>query len=133
MKHYAFSLIFLISFFSCSLSEKEKLKQLEEQVLTQHDAVMSQMDKINQRQRKLKAYLQKADSTHMDTKLIQNQITDLRKADAAMMNWMHQYKNPADLSPENASIYLEDQLFKINQVKKQVTSALANTEKNTFK
>lgn len=131
MKHCIYYLIFilLINLGACAKSEKEQLKQLEEQVLTQHDEVMSQMGKINQRQRKLKASLQNADTTQMDVKQIRQKITNLKKADDAMMDWMHQYKSPSDLSPDQAHDYLQDQLVKIERVKKQVTNALANTEK----
>ena len=131
MKRLTYFLIFIVltSLFSCSVSEKEQIKLLEEQVLAEHDEVMSQMDKINQRQRKLRAYLQKADTEQINPRFVQNQIADLKKADAAMMDWMHQYKSPAELAPEKASLYLRDQLAKIKQVKKQVESALANTEK----
>jgi tetrahydromethanopterin S-methyltransferase subunit B len=131
MKHSTYFLIFILltSLYACSLSEKEQVKQLEEQVLKEHDEVMSQMDKINQKQRKLQAYLQKADTTQINTQLIRNQITNLKKADAAMMDWMHQYKSPTNELPEKANIYLQDQLVKIERVKKQVANALDNTEK----
>ncbi|PSR52563.1 hypothetical protein AHMF7605_02990 [Adhaeribacter arboris] len=131
MKHWSRYLILIIltSLYSCSISEKEQLKKLEEQVLTRHDEVMSQMDKIYQKQRKLQTYLQKADSTKSDGKLVRKQIVDLKMADEAMMDWMHQYKSPTNLTPEKANLYLQDQLVKIKQVKKQVEGALANSEK----
>ncbi|QMU29119.1 hypothetical protein [Adhaeribacter radiodurans] len=131
MKRYPGYLIItfiFISLCSCAKSEKEQLKQLEEKVLAVHDEVMGQMDKIYQKKHKLQASLQKADTTQMNTRVIRNQIADLKKADDAMMDWMHQYKSPADLSPEKANVYLQDQLVKIELVKKQVTNALANAD-----
>ncbi len=122
-------LILLTCLYSCAISEKEKVKLLEEQVLREHDEVMSQMDKIFRKQRKLQASLQRADTSQTNQQLIRKQIADLKKADAAMMDWMHQYKSPTDLAPEKASMYLQDQLVKIRRVKKQVAKVLANTEK----
>jgi hypothetical protein len=126
---YYLILILLTSLNSCSISEKEKVKLLEEQVLREHDEVMSQMDKIFQKQRKLQASLQKADTSQINTQFVRKQIADLKNADVAMMDWMHQYKSPMNLAPEKASTYLQDQLVKIERVKKQVAKALANTEK----
>ena len=88
------------------------------------------MDKLFQQQRKLQASLQKADTSGINTQLVRQQIADLKKADAAMMDWMHQYKSPTDLAPDTASMYLQDQLVKIEAVKKQVDNALAITEKD---
>ncbi|QNF34045.1 hypothetical protein HUW51_15430 [Adhaeribacter swui] len=128
-RSYLIILWLLLNISSCAPSKEEQVKQLEEKVLAVHDEVMSQMDKINQRQRKLKASLQNGDTTQLNVSQIRQQITDLKNADAAMMDWMHQYKSPTDLAPEQATIYLQDQLEKMEQVKKQVANALSNTEK----
>ena len=50
-----------------------------------------------------------------------------------MMDWMHQYKNPRSLSPENAAIYLQSQLSRIEQVQKLIENALLNARKINYR
>lgn len=128
-KGYYLILLFLVSHYSCTLSEREQLKQLEEQVLNQHDEAMSRMDQLNQLQNTLRTYLKQADTVQIETQLLRNQITDLSRADVAMMDWMHQYQSPDSLPAAVAQMYLQDQLVKIERVKSQMDSALTNAEK----
>lgn len=123
MKYNLLYILLILVLQSCS-SEKEELKKLEEKVFKQHDETMRQMDKIMQLQRNLRTYVKQPPSPATDTFLIKKQLQNLKIADEAMMAWMHQYKSPAGLPAVKARSYLQDQLTKINQVKKLTEDAL---------
>lgn len=131
MKHrsYYLTLLLFASQYSCTLSEKEQLKQLEERVLHQHDEAMRRMDQLNQLQNTLRTYLKQADTVQIETQLLRKQLADLSQADAAMMDWMHQYQSPDSLSAAKATVYLQAQLVKIEQVKSRLDSALTRAAK----
>lgn len=131
MKHRSYYLILLLSAsqYSCALSEKEQLKQLEERVLHQHDEAMRRMDQLNQLQNTFQTYLRQADTVPTETRLLRKQLADLSQADAAMMDWMHQYQSPDSLPAAKATLYLQNQLVKIEQVKSRLDSALTKAAK----
>ena len=129
MKYWVSYIILFLLLSRCSFSEKGKIRQLEEKVLHEHDVAMSHMERVNSLQRKLQTYLQKADTTQIHGKQLRKQIHNLKRADAAMMDWMHQYRSPDTMSAHAARIYLQDQLQKIKMVKQQMDTALTRANK----
>ncbi|MDQ4139578.1 MAG: hypothetical protein M3142_03550 [Bacteroidota bacterium] len=110
----------------------ERMQALEEKVLAIHDEAMSRMDAAYELRMNLQKLNQRliTQPTHSTiTGIIKNQYNLLNLAEEAMMDWMHQYKVPEKSSPQQAIIYLENQLAKINQVKTQMNSALETAQK----
>ncbi|WP_303311719.1 hypothetical protein [Hymenobacter sp. BT730] len=62
----------------------------EKRVLAVHDSLMAQMDQLYTRRQELQKV------TTLDTAIAGRQKKALLAAEAAMMNWMHQYRRPAD-------------------------------------
>jgi predicted house-cleaning NTP pyrophosphatase (Maf/HAM1 superfamily) len=71
-------------------SEEQQAEAAEKAVLAKHDELMIQMDQLTT----LRQQLQK--SPGPDTAAAARQRRALLAADAAMMDWMHQYRKPAD-------------------------------------
>lgn len=71
-------------------SDEQKAEAAEKAVLAKHDELMAQMDQLTE----LRQQLQK--SPGPDTVAAGRQRRALLAADAAMMDWMHRYRKPAD-------------------------------------
>jgi hypothetical protein len=71
-------------------SDEQKGEAAEKAMLAKHDELMAQMDQLTV----LRQQLQKAPTP--DTVAAGRQRRALLAADAAMMNWMHRYRKPAD-------------------------------------
>jgi predicted house-cleaning NTP pyrophosphatase (Maf/HAM1 superfamily) len=71
-------------------SDEQKAEAAEKAVLARHDELMAQMDQLTV----LRQQLQKTPG--LDTVAAGRQRRALLAADAAMMDWMHRYRKPAD-------------------------------------
>lgn len=71
-------------------SDEQKAEAAEKAVLAKHDELMAQMDQLTT----LRQQLRKAPGP--DTAATGRQRRALLAADAAMMDWMHRYRKPAD-------------------------------------
>jgi len=133
MKAIRYFILFYLFLGSCNgQSDMERKKILEEKVLKIHDEAMSKMDASYQLQMNLKKLNQKLIQKSSDTTvihLIRNQSDLLTQAEESMMGWMHQYKLPENLSPQQTIVYLQSQLIKINRVNNQMNSALETARK----
>lgn len=72
------------------LSDEQKAEAAEKAVLARHDELMAQMDQLTI----LRQQLQQTPGP--DTTAASRQRRALLAADAAMMDWMHRYRKPAD-------------------------------------
>jgi hypothetical protein len=101
---------------------------LESRVMQVHDTTMAEMDQVFRLRQDLKKLRDTLQTRQPDTaalRLVAQHIGLLQKADDAMMRWMHQYKAPGEKQAHQAAmLYLQDQLQKIKQVKKQMDSTL---------
>lgn len=109
-------------------SGAEQRQQLEARVMDVHDSAMARMGQLflqrQQLEKRRDSLLQQADTSGLH--LLNQHVVALEKADAAMMDWMHQYKAPAEGQAQDTAMnYLQGQLEKIDQVKKQIDSTLA--------
>ena len=71
-------------------SDEQKAEAAEKAMLAKHDELMAQMDQLTV----LRQQLQKTPGP--DTVAAGRQRLTLLAADAAMMDWMHRYRKPAD-------------------------------------
>lgn len=113
-------------------SDAEQKAALESQVMAVHDSAMAEMDAIFKLRRNLRALrdtlaTKQADSTTLQ--LLQQNITDLNKADERMMIWMRNYKAPDTLQHEYAMHYLQQELQKIERVKFTMDSCIQAASK----
>jgi len=71
-------------------SDEQKAEDAEKAVLARHDELMAQMDQLTI----LRQQIQKTPGP--DTVAAGRRRRTLLSADAAMMDWMHRYRKPAD-------------------------------------
>ena len=136
MKKIPFVLFILlsVSIFSCG-NKKSQNELLQEQVILVHDDVMPKIGSLKSRQEKLN---KKAESLEKSEESVESQklIADLRataeecgNAYDEMFVWMRQYEiDLEEMSDEDAKIYLEDQLVKVEKVKALILQALEKSE-----
>jgi len=99
-------------------------KALSDKAGAIHDEAMKEMAEMNRISRQMKEFMQRAKMTKEYHDKYVAVLADMEKAEAGMMSWMAQYKEPSDLSPEAAQQYLNDQIQKIEQNKKDIHAAL---------
>jgi hypothetical protein len=115
MKNISFFLILSAIFlFSCEDSLQKEREQVFKEVMAIHDEMMM-MGKIRGAQSKLKKMME-SDSTNVEK--YQTAYDQLQMADDAMMDWMRQFKNPAQNTDAKEAIeYLKDQKVKVQKMK----------------
>lgn len=115
MKNISFFLILSAIFlFSCEDSLQNEREQVFKEVMAIHDEMMM-MGKIRGAQSKLKKMME-SDSTNVEK--YQTAYDQLQVADDAMMDWMRQFKNPAQNTDAKEAIeYLKDQKVKVQKMK----------------
>ena len=88
-------------------SEEQKAEAAEKAVLARHDELMAKMDQLYD----LRQQLQKASLP--DTTVAGRRSRSLLAADAAMMNWMHQYRKPttATAADQQLAYFQQQQRF----------------------
>jgi phosphoenolpyruvate-protein kinase (PTS system EI component) len=127
------SFLVVVFLVSCNGDNKEKeIESLKTEVIGIHDEVMPKMDEIMQ----LKQELQKnIDEQNNDSILsnssnnAQNVISNLEKADNAMMNWMRNYDpEMEEMTTEEKLEYLQETKKDIQMVKEQMLSAISKSK-----
>ena len=122
------------SLWACGNNEAEELKALEENVMAVHDEVMPKMGTISALNDSLKQLYtaHKLDSVAIDSVMlatIDGHIQALSQADEAMMQWMRNYEKPGeDMPAEEKRTYLEAEQEKINEVRDEMLTAIAEAE-----
>ena len=129
------SLMFIIAFaFSCG-PQKSENELLEEKVIQIHDEVMPRIGNLKSQKNKLEKKAESLEeSSNSDD--YQKQIDELRSAAAAcdhaydeMFVWMRQFKRDIEgMTEEEEKAYLENELEKVEKVKKDILQALENGE-----
>lgn len=105
------SSIFLLS---CENTLQKEREQVFKEVMEIHDEMMM-MGKIRGAQSKLKKMME-SDSINIEK--YQIAYDQLQVADDAMMDWMRQFKNPAQNTDAKEAIeYLKDQKVKVQKMK----------------
>lgn len=131
MKIHLSLLALSIILLSCG-QDKDKVVELEGQVLTIHDEVMPRMDDIMSLKAKLSKKIVHLDSLQNEG-ISGNALAEermkaadlnqkLNESDKLMMDWMHTYKGDSakKLKSEEAVLYFENEKKKIEGVK-QIT------------
>ncbi len=131
MKRYWIFLIAPLIIVACS-NPRQKVVELQEEVMVIHDSSMVKMDAIYTQIAQLRK-LQEAvsgDNANPDSLLndeILSAITDLRKADDGMMDWMANYKAPTEEADiEESMQYLEAEMERIKEVDREIDKSLEN-------
>ncbi|GAB3885143.1 viral A-type inclusion protein [Spirosoma agri] len=126
------------SFWACTKSGEETVKQAENDVFAIHDDVMPLLDDVMKMRKLVKARIVVLDSTkaavsaastlRIDEERDQAKriVQNLTDADSLMMSWMDHYKNDtlAKLPSDDALRYLDQQKDLITDVKAKVNSSL---------
>ncbi|REA57681.1 viral A-type inclusion protein [Dyadobacter luteus] len=128
MKSLIPAVIIASTLFGCT-SDKEKVHELEGQVLTMHDEVMPKMDEIMSLKIRLSKKIVELDSLQNEG-ITGNNLAEertkaadlnqkLNESDKAMMSWMNEYRGDSakKLSADAAILYFENEKTKIEEVK----------------
>jgi prefoldin subunit 5 len=124
--HFFISIITATLFFACGSSSPdiEKEDALRNEVFVIHDEVMPRMAEIVALKGKLEAL--KPDSTKVAE--VEAAISFLVKAEDGMMEWMVQFKQPANLREskkhEEIMAYLEAEKQRISQVRDDMNNSI---------
>jgi len=125
-------LLTLLAACQSSPSEADQKAALEEKVLYIHDEAMAKMGQVFRLRKKLSALRDTLETQQTDTataRLLQRELAGLSAADAAMMDWMHQYNAPDTMQHAAAMAYLEQELKKIEKVNTTMDSTIAAAQK----
>lgn len=99
-------------------------------VMRHHDTLMSRMDALVLERQRLQRQLPTLDSTSTagqgQARTIRRRVVALQQADAAMMDWMHRYREPdtTRLSPHQYQDFWADQAQQLSQLDQQMRAAL---------
>ena len=135
-----FPLLGLSVLLSCAQGDKDKVTELEGEVMTVHDEVMPQMDEIMTLKAKLSRKIVSMDSLQNEgisgNTLAEERIKavdlnqKLNESDKLMMDWMHEYRGDSakKLKSEQAILYFENEKKKIESVKQITTKNINDTK-----
>ncbi len=139
------SLIFLFSIlaigtFSCSQGPENSSEKKEErserdslfkEVMRIHDAVMPKMADINRTKRGLNTYVENNQTLSDSAKtIIFIQMTELKRAEEAMNNWMRDFVSPKSSDPDSMVMdYLGKEEIRISEVSDFMLKSLENGKK----
>jgi membrane-associated HD superfamily phosphohydrolase len=129
------SLIILIAFvFSCK-PQKSENELLEEKVIQVHDEVMPKIGNLKSQKNKLEKKaesLKESASSDDDQKQIKElsaAAADCEQAYDDMFIWMRQFKKDTEgMTEEEEKVYFQNELEKVEKVKKDILQALENGE-----
>lgn len=117
----------LLLFSSCNSGYSPEVQKLYDEVMVIHDEVMPEMGTIHKLKKQLKKILNDPDIT-IDAEDVKNNIQALDVADDAMMDWMHQFKVPKDVSDQVKLDYLKDQKKKMSKVNVDMKTIIKNAQ-----
>lgn len=100
--------------------------QLEIEVIAIHDEVMPKMGDLHVAKKGLRKMIKSGAHKPIEKDILQL-ISNLEAADEGMMDWMHNWKVPAE-DPEMTA-YLKEEKVKITQVKNDMNSSLDEANK----
>lgn len=103
-------------------------------VMQHHDSLMSRMDILSTERQRLQEQLAMLDTTGVAgrnaAQTLRHHSHALLQADAAMMDWMHRYKEPdtTRLSAHQYADFWADQARQLTQLDHQITTALDSAQ-----
>lgn len=115
-----------LAFSNCSDPRTAHKKLLEREVLHYHDSIMANQGKLVKAEKELKILRENLlpTDTTLRQKINQN-ILHLTKAEDAMMDWMHNYRQDVETMPADSAItYLKQEMKNIQQVGNLMKSSL---------
>jgi hypothetical protein len=140
MRRVILGLVLTTAFWGCG-QDKDKVMELEGQVLTIHDDVMPKMDEIMTLKMQLSKKIVQLDSLQNEG-ITGNTLAEermkavdlnqkLNESDKLMMSWMNEYQGDSakKLKAEEAILYFESEKAKIEEVK-QITLKSINEAKS---
>ncbi|WP_022826415.1 hypothetical protein [Hymenobacter norwichensis] len=104
-------------------------------VMQHHDSLMSRMDALSTERQRLQQQLATLDTTSTTSRgaarMLRRRANALLQADAAMMDWMHRYKEPDTirLSAHQYADFWVDQAQQLTQLDRQITTALDSAQR----
>lgn len=120
--------LFFVGFLaSCSGAEEKALESLQAEVLDLHDALMPKTERIFQ----LNARLDSLAVISKDTTELHQLRLALKKADAAMMDWMHDFSMDSlkQMPLPQARQYLMGEMQKLKSIERLSDSSLNAAQK----
>ena len=125
-----FSVLIIVSAFAFSSCDESstanaEVKELRTRIMATHDYVMPMIGKVLNLRKQVQSILDSCASPECSDSL-QAITFSLTKADADMMAWMHNYKEP--VGQDTAMKYLMNQEVAIAQVKEQILSSIEAAE-----
>ncbi|MFD3001602.1 hypothetical protein ACFS7Z_14620 [Pontibacter toksunensis] len=113
-------------------SEATQQEELEANVMAIHDDAMARMGDIYKLRRSFRSLRDTLAARQTDSatlQALQQQIDELNQADEVMMVWMRNYTAPDSLQPEQAKVYLQQELQKIERVQTVMDSTIQAARK----
>ena len=112
----------LMTIIACGDNKKNEIQLLGDEVIELHDEAMPLMDGLYQTRMKLQKVL--ADSTLTDSSAIVTAIGQIKLAEDAMMDWMHNFNPVFEGETDEITLqYLTDQKASITVVGEQMRNA----------
>lgn len=130
-KLYVALSISIIGMLLCTSCRPKKItpqSQLHDSVMVIHDEVMPKMKDIYRLRKRLKKKVEQSKSSS-DIAEIKSLIAALETADDTMMDWMAAYDKP-DEGTQGAMEYLAKEKIRIEKVRDEMLSAIANAKRN---
>lgn len=131
MKFFALFILTMVFAVSCAnpQNDQKAKAQAEVEALTKeteniHDEAMKEMADMNRLGRQLKDYMISATMTPEQAAKFTEALVAMEKAEADMMAWMTQYKEPQDKPADEAIRYLQEQKQKIETNRNDIRAAL---------
>ena len=110
-------------------SEQSANQELYEEVMRIHDEVMPKMNDLHKAKTAMKTRLAMPGLAEGERQQIERQIARVDSAAEGMMIWMRQFNPiPDSAGEEEARAYLEQELEKVKEVKKDILDALKTVQ-----
>jgi hypothetical protein len=132
MKRILSVLAIAISLYNCS-SKSEK-EALFEDVMKVHDELMPKLGDISSLSQDLKVKSAAKSSDRPAMEAINKKVVSLQNASGSMMQWMRSFNTQYDTLPEKIAVdYLKEEKLEVEQLKKEMDSAISEAEKELKK
>ena len=94
-------------------SAQTPVQQLQQETMAIHDEAMKEMADMNRVKREMKDFMTRAKMTKEGLQQWQSALAGIEAAEATMMSWMAEYKEPVGQTEADAMKYLQAQKEKI--------------------
>ncbi len=108
-----------------SCNDRKEVEALKAETMRIHDEAMKDMGPLNAMARNIKKELAALDSLAPQRDSLLQVASKLESAETEMMDWMKNYKDPADDMPKEAAVkYLQEQKTAIEKNLKNIQAAI---------